>query len=149
MSFQERAILVGLVVSVGFFWAYTSWVALPLRDGGFVGTDGPMAVARLTLWIIGGSVVATIAATILAEILYAIVTNTPNPRQLVDERDRQIEHFGDRVGGYLSGMVFVAALIALALGTAPVWAIVIITYGFFFGSLLSTILRLVQHRRGY
>ena len=149
MSFQERNIFAGLIVAIGFFVIYTQWVALPLRDGGFAGPDGAAALAKQTLWIMGGSIVVTIVMTILTEIGYAILTNTPNPKQIVDERDRQIEKTGDRIGGHFAAVVFVGALIMLAMGTSLLWGIVIITYGFFFGALVSTIIRLVQHRRGY
>jgi len=149
MSFQERNVVSGLIVGIGFFIIYTWWVALPLRDGAFGGPEGAAALAKQTLWIIGGSIVVTIGVTILTEILFAIVTINPKTEQLVDERDRQIEKTGDRIGGHFASVVFLGALIALAMGTSLLWAIVIITYGFFAGAMLSTIIRLIQHRRGY
>jgi uncharacterized membrane protein len=149
MSFQERNVFTGLLVGLGFLVAYTMMVPMAVQAGAFDGPAPVMAVARKTLWIIGGSIVVTIVATILVEILYAIVTNNPDPEQLVDERDRQIERNGDRIGGHLAAVVFVGALIALAMGTAPLWGLIIITYGFYFGSMLSTLIRLYLHRRGY
>lgn len=149
MSFQERNVLAGLFVGIAFFYVYTTRVAFVLRDGGFDGAGGMAELAKATLWIIAGFVLITIVVTILTEIIYAIVTNNPNPKQIVDERDRLIEKTGDRIGGHLSSVVFVGALIALAMGTTAAWALVVITYGFFFGAMLSTIIRLIQHRRGY
>ena len=149
MSFQERNVVAGLFVGVAFFYIYTTRVALVLRDGGFAGDAGLSEMAIQTLWIIAAFVGITIVVTILTEILYSIITNNPNPKQLVDERDRMIEKTGDRIGGHFASMVFIGALIALATGTNGHWAIVIITYGFFFGAMLSSVIRLFQHRRGY
>jgi hypothetical protein len=122
---------------------------MALRSGGFAGPDGVAEIAKQTLWIIGGSIVFTIVATILTEIIYAVVTRSPNANQIVDERDRQIERTGDRIGGHFAGAIFGVALIAMAMGVSHLWGIVIITYGFFFGSMLSAVIRLIQHRRGY
>lgn len=149
MSFQERNVFAGLIIGIGFFIVYTLWVVLPLRDGGFAGPDGAAEMAKQTLWIMGGAIVVTIVVTILTEIIYAIVTNNPSPKQIVDERDKQIEKTGDRIGGHFASVFFLGALVVLAMGGTLMWAIVIITYGFFAGAMLSTIIRLVQHRRGY
>jgi len=124
-------------------------MSMELRSGGFAGPDGVAELAKRTLWIIGGSIVASIVATIFGEIINAIITKTANTNQIIDERDRLIEKTGDRIGGYLTGAIFGLAMIALAMGVSALWGIVIITYGFFFGSMLGAVIRLIQHRRGY
>ena len=149
MSFQERNVVAALVVGLGFFVIYTMWVPMELRNGGFAGPDGVAELAKRTLWIIGGSIAASIVATIIGEIINGMLTRTANMNQIIDERDKLIEKTGDRIGGHLASVIFGVAMIAMAMGASPLWGIVIVTYGFFFGGMLSTVIRLIQHRRGY
>jgi len=97
MSFQERNVVAAILVGLGFFVIYTMWVPMELRSGGFAGPDGVAELAKRTLWIIGGSIVASIVATIFGEIINAIITKTANTNQIIDERDRLIEKTGDHV----------------------------------------------------
>lgn len=149
MSFQERNVVTAFIVGLGFFVVYTLWVPMELRGGGFAGPDGLAAMAKQTLWVILGSIVVTIICTILFEIIYAVATQEHKGNQIVDERDKLIERTGDMIGGYFSGAVFVMALIAMAFGVGPLWGVVMVTYGFYFGSMLSAVIRMIQHRRGY
>ena len=149
MSFQERNVIASLFVGLMFFGLLYSYIHLPLREGGISAIGGFAAQAKLTLWFIGISIGANIICVIAFEIIYAIFTNTPNANQLVDERDRLIEINGDRYGNYLTGALFMASLLAAAWGTEPEWVLLYTTYAFFFGSALSSIIRLIQHRRGY
>ena len=149
MSFQERNVVSAFIVGLGFFVVYTMWIPMELRAGEFAGPDGVAAMAKRTLWIIGGSIVVTIIVTILTEVIYAVATKSGNSDQFVDERDRQIEHTGDRIGGHLASAIFGVAMVAMAMGVSHLWGIVIITYGFFFGAMLSGVIRMIQHRRGY
>ena len=149
MSFQERNIIASLFVGALFFILLFTRIHIPLRDIGPEAIGGFSGQAKLTLWFIGIAVGANIVAIILAEILYAIFTRAPNPKQIVDERDRQIEINGDRYGNYLTGALFIGALAAAAYGTTAEWVLLYMTYAFFLGSVLSGAMRLIQHRRGY
>lgn len=149
MSFQERTVITSLAVGAVFFYLLYTRVHVPLRDVGVDALGGFAGQAKQTLWLIGIGIVAQIIAVIVAEILYAIVTNSEDTDTTVDERDRHIEHVGDRYGNYLTGMMFIALLFAAAFGWTPEWVLLGVTYAFFFGSLLSSLIRVYQHRRGY
>ncbi len=149
MSFQERTVIASLAVGAVFFYLLYTRIHVPLRDVGVDALGGFAGQAKQTLWLIGIGIVANIVAVIVAEILYSIVTNTEDTDTTVDERDRHIERLGDRFGNYLTGMMFIGILFAAASGWTAEWVLLGITYAFFFGSLLSGVIRVYQHRRGY
>jgi hypothetical protein len=149
MSFQERNVVVSMIVGLLFFIFFYTRIHVPLRDFGVEAIGGFAGQAKLTLWLIGMAIVANIVGIIVVEIAYAVATNSKSPSQTVDERDRHIEYLGDRFGNYLTGALFMLSLFGAAFGWTPAWVLLSMTYAFFFGSLLSGMIRIFQHRRGY
>lgn len=116
MSFEERntftAILTDLLVIGLFVWQITTRT----QSGAFDGPDGFMLWARFVLIMIGVSIMASIALTILVTIAFRLFEGQAMPPHLVDERDQQIRLRGAQVTLLLASAVFVGALTGLALG---------------------------------
>ena len=75
-----------------------------------------MLWARLVLLMIGVSIAASIALTILVSIAFRLIEGQVLPPHLVDERDHLIRLRGAQVTLLLASAVFVGALIGLAAG---------------------------------
>lgn len=148
MSHEERntvaALLTSLIV-LSYFGSriWTTWDA-----GGFDGPDGLTAWARTVLWMIPASIVVTIVMTIGFNILHAIVTNTPNPSFIVDERDAQIARRGNQVTMVVVGAGFFGSLVALALGRDALMVMNLILASFALGAVAGDLSKIAAYRFG-
>jgi hypothetical protein len=141
---QKRA----WIMMVASALAYAVYVALVL-----VGVDGPLAeslsetpyVAPM-LWSIGGAVVATI----LGEVVIAATSSGQGRAAMrTDERDREIDRFGDHVG---QAFVVIGAMAALAMALlewAYFWIANVIYLAFVLSAVLGSAARLAAYRRSF
>lgn len=143
MSFEERGVWIMLTVAVGAYAVYLSIIlsgdqSVPLPERDF---------AIPMLWTIGGAIVVGIVLTIIVSIVSGIITRRGEVDKK-DARDRQIEHFGERVGQSFLVIGGVGALL-LAMVEAPYFWIANALYlGFVLSGILASIAKLVAYRRG-
>lgn len=93
----------------------------------------------------------TIGGAILSGILSGIVLGILSPRDAgkKDQRDREIDRFGERVG---SAFLIIGALGALVLAMFEAhtfWIANALYLGFVLSGILSTIAKVVAYRRGF
>jgi hypothetical protein len=138
MGYKERGTWIELVVAIGVFLWYAGRIlgnldGTPIADVAF---RGPMIRAMVT----------SIIATIVAHILYAMVTGATDTRE--DLRDRQVSRFGDWVGMWPLVAGAGGALILAMFEQDHFWIANALYVGFFVSSITSSIARLVSYRRG-
>lgn len=139
MAFEEKGAWGMLVVTVGAVAIYAAVI---------LGRAGPTPLADVTyvpamLWTIGGSIVAAILLRIGAAIA------TPGDADKMDQRDREINRFGDYVG---QSFVVIGGLLALVLSMAEVdhfWIANAIYVTFALSSVLGSVTKIVAYRRGF
>ena len=139
MPFEEkRAWLLG-VVAVGGYGAY---VAIILNRAG----DTPLAdvpYAATLLWSIGAAIVASIVLQIVVSIA------SPKTAGQKDQRDREINRFGEYIGQSFVIIGGVAALL-MALAKLPYfWIANVIYLAFVLSALLGSTAKIVAYRRGF
>jgi hypothetical protein len=139
MSFEEKGTWVFLVASVSTYAFYLA-VILGRADGGPLSEVSYVAVM---LWTIG----IAIALSILGHIGVAIAS--PKDADKADERDRNINRFGEYIGGTVlaTGM-----LVPLGLTMAEFdhfWIANAMYTAFVLGGLVTTTVKLVAYRRGF
>ena len=146
MSFEERntftAILTDLLVIGLFVWQITTRTA----TGAFDGPDGFAAWAQLVLIMIGVSILASIALSILITIAFRVVAGQAMPPHLVDERDQLIRLRGAQVTLLLASAVFVAAISALALGASLFLTLNLMLAAFAVGTLGGSVTKYALQR---
>ena len=99
------------------------------------------------LWCMLGG----IAISIGGSIIWGIVAGMRDPDQehRLDQRDREIERFGDRIGQAFLVIGGVAALVLSALRADWFWIGHAVFIGFFLSAVVGGIARLIGHRRGF
>ena len=143
MTFEEKGVWILLTVAVAAYAVYLFLILggpadVPLAERAYV---VPM------LWTIGGAIVAGIVLTILTGILTGIISRRGDIDKK-DARDRQIDHFGERVGQSFLVIGGVGSLL-LAMVEAPYFWIANALYlGFVLSGILASITKLVAYRRG-
>ena len=138
MSFEEKVNWVYGVVMVAVFGVYFASI---------LGQARTTAVAEIAFQqpMIAAIVVAVVA-NILGSILVAI--SKPSEADKHDARDKEINRFGEYVGGSVLGVAMVLPL-SLALAEAdPFWIANAMCAGFVLSALVSTVVKLVAYRRG-
>ena len=148
MSHEERntvaALLSGILVNI--------YVIIKLRrmfdDGRLAGDDAVQVWAQAMLWVIPVGIALVIISTILFNILYAIATNTENPSFLTDERDHAISGFGMKVTLIVTSIGFIGLIIALAMGTEVLTALIGMWFAFAAGSLVGDLSKNRAKTRG-
>jgi hypothetical protein len=137
MSFEEKNSWAFLFIAVTGYTVY-----LVLLFGAAVG--GPVwevDYAPFLFWTIGGAIVAGI----VLGILLGMVTRQ---RDRGDQRDREINAFGERIGnsfiviGALAGMLFAVFQVDYF------WIANVIYLCFVLSALLSSVAKLVAYRKG-
>lgn len=98
------------------------------------------------LWTVGGSVVATV----LAEVGFAATTRRAGKAALrTDERDREIDRFGDHVGQAFIVIGALAALIMAMLQWPYFWIANAIYLAFVLSAVLGSAARLAAYRQSF
>lgn len=149
MTYQDR----NNVVSIAINLSVDAYIILKLLEMNAAGLfDGPDAVnvwARMVIWVIPISIVATIVGTILFNIAYAIATGNAKPSFRVDERDKMFDLRSFVAVAVVAGGGFVVTIIGLALGWSALTGFNIIFFSMALGSLTADIVKFISYRRGY
>jgi len=138
MSFEEKGNWVYLLVSVVTYVAYLSVILgraqnVPLTDVPYVST---------MLWTIG----IAIALSILGNIVVAI--SKPSEADKSDVRDKDINRFGEYVGGVVLAVGMLAPF-GLALAESDYFWIANAMYlAFVLSAFTSSVVKVVAYRRG-
>jgi hypothetical protein len=139
MSFEEKNTWVYALVTVVAFAVYLVIIlrraqGIPLAQVPYVGA---------MLWTIGGAIGAAIVGRILIAVAW------PKDADKRDERDKEIERFGEYVG---QSFVVIGALAALVLAMAEAdhfWIANAIYLAFVLSALLGSTARIFAYRRGF
>jgi hypothetical protein len=139
MTFMEKSNWVVLVVGVPTLLAYLA-VVVPQVLG--------RPVAAVT-WV--EPMIVTIVVFVLANILGNVLAAAANPREADtnDERDREIDQFGERIGTWL---IVTGSIIALVLAMARAdqfWIASAIFLGGLLGSLLGSVAKIAAYRGSF
>ncbi|MBB0246865.1 hypothetical protein FNQ90_22765 [Streptomyces alkaliphilus] len=140
MAFEERWAWVQGVLALGVYAVYA--VVVLARAG-----DGVPLVEVSYVPVLLGAVGISIAAGIVLHIVIAAIW--PEGANRKDQRDREIDRFGEYVG---QSLVVVGGVAALAMALAE-WAHFWIANAVYLALVLSAALgsaaRIVAHRRGF
>jgi hypothetical protein len=137
---QKRAWAM-MVVSALAYVVYVVLVVTNLQDPV---SDTPYVVPLLGT--IGGSV----AATVLAEIGFAVSARREGKAALrTDERDRDIDRFGNHVGQAFIVIGAIAALIMAVLQWPYFWIANVIYLAFVLSAVLGSAARLAAYRQSF
>lgn len=135
MAFLEKSNWVALVVSVPTLLVYLA-VIVPQVFG--------QPIAKVA-WV--EPMIVTIVVFVVANVLGNVVVAASRPREadMNDERDRQIDRFGERVGSWLIVAGSITAL-ALAMTRADhFWIANAIFLGGLAGALLSSVTKIAAY----
>ena len=148
MNSEERNVWVALVSSLIVNAWFASRIQGMFQDGTATAPDGLQIWAQTILWVVPAAIVVTIALTILAAILQAMVTGDDRVIFLKDERDRQFELWG--LGATMLFMVFgfFGSMIGLAFGVSAFVAFNLVYLTFFLGDLAGNLVKLGLYRCG-
>jgi hypothetical protein len=160
MSYKEKQTIVSMLTGVVLLAAYCFYSFGGSRT---ILSSPQDAVfwARAMLVFIGIGIAAAIVIQIVFHILLAIATavkerekgeeeidRSIHAAMVEDEMDKLIELKSSRIGFAVAGMGFIAGLIALALGSAPVMMLQILFLSFGAGSLAEGGSQIYFYRRG-
>ncbi len=135
MAFLEKSNWVVLVVGVPTLLAYLAVIVPQVLS---------KPIAEVS-WV--EPMIVTIVVFVVANILGNVVAAASNPREADknDERDREIDHFGERVGNWL---IIAGSITALALAMARAdhfWIANAIFLGGLAGALLSSVTKIAAY----
>lgn len=139
MPFEEKSAWVMGVLAVG---TYTGYLIVILGRAG----DTPLAevsyVAPL-LWALGVSIAASIV------IHTVVATFSPKDARKKDQRDREINRFGEHIG---QSFVVIGGVAALGMAMAELdyfWIANAVYLAFVLSAILGSTARIVAYRRGF
>ena len=147
MSYEERGLWVNLALTVG---TYTAYVAIILGRADGTPLEGVSYVATL-LWSIGIAIAVNIVGRIVVEIVSAVareITRTSEGTR-VDARDKEINRFGEYVGGVVLGFSMIAPLVLALADVDQFWIANAIYTGLVLSTCVSSVLKLIAYRRGF
>ena len=113
---------------------------------------GSRAIEQIDwVWPMVWCIVAGIVLSIGLSILWGIVAGARDPDEThrADQRDREIEWFGDRIGQAFMVLGGLAGLVLAMLRVDWFWIGNAIFLGFFLSTTLGGIARLIAYRRGF
>jgi len=139
MAFLEKSNWVVLVVAAPTLLVYVALV-VPQVLG--------MPIAEVS-WV--QPMILTIVGFIVANVLGNIVAAISNPSEADknDERDREIDHVGERVGNWLIIAGSIAALILAMTGADHFWIANAIFLGGIAGALLSAVTKIAAYHGSF
>ena len=140
MSVEEKHTWIYAIASPVIYLAYLGVIIARAQDA-------PVAeVAYITpmLWTLG----ITIGVVIVSRIVLAIVYERNGTRS-PDERDREIDRFGDRIGLTVGGMGALAGLILAMVEAEYFWIANAIFLGCFLSGLIGSVAKIVAYRWGF
>lgn len=146
MSHEERnniaSLIAGLLINIYVIIKLSNM----FESGRLDGPDAMMIWARAMLWVIPIGILTVIICIILFSILFAIAERDGNPSFIVDERDEAIKTFGMRFTMVVTSIGFVAGLVALAFGAAPLYVFIGMFFAFSLGDLIGNSAKLIRYR---
>ena len=143
MAYMERTIWAQLFASVIGLVVYLALIVPQL----ITTPVGEIA----WVWPMVGTIAGGIVLSIVLSIAWGIVARMRDPEleHTADQRDREIERFGERVGQGFLAIGAIGALI-LAMVEAPwFWIGNALFLGFFLSAVLGGMARLGAYRRGF
>jgi len=139
MSFKEKSTW---IISITTFGAYVAYVALVLGS-----TDHtPLTEVQYTsplLWTISAMVVVAIVAHIVAAIA------SPEDADKEDQRDREIDRYGEYTGQWFVTVGAVTALGMAALELDHFWIANVLYLALVLSTLFASATKIVAYRRGF
>jgi hypothetical protein len=139
MAFEEKRAWIMVVVSIVTYAAYLTVILG--RAGDIPLPEVPYAGALL--WAVG----LAIAASIVLHIVVA--TFSPGEADQKDQRDREINRFGDHVG---QSFVVIGGVAALAMAMAELdyfWIANVIYLAFVLSAILGSVAKIIAYRWGF
>ena len=135
MAFLEKSNWVVLVVAVPTLLVYAALVvpellSRPIADVAWV---QPMVFA----------IVGFIVANVLGNVVAA--ASNPGEADKSDQRDKEIDHFGERVGNWLIIAGSIAALVLAMAGADRFWIANAIFLGGMAGALISSVTKIAAY----
>ena len=139
MSFEEKGTWTYVVIAVALAATYFAIVLgqLPRTAAG----DIPFHVPLLA------TIGATIVLTIAAHIVVAIAA--PDDAGKRDQRDKDINRYGEYVGGLVLGVAAVVPLILALTEVDHFWIANTIYLAFILSTTAASIVKIVAYRRGF
>jgi hypothetical protein len=147
MSYEERGLWISLTVTVGTYAAYVAIIlgradGTPLEDVSYVAT---------LLWSIGIAIAVNIVGRVVVEIVSSVAREVTRRTEgaRVDARDKEINRFGEYVGGVVLGALMVVPLILALADVDQFWIANAIYAGLVLSTCVSSVLKLIAYRRGF
>ena len=135
MTFLEKSNWVVLVVGVPTLLVYVALV-VPQVLGKSI---AEVSWVQPMIFTIGGFVVANILGNVVA------AASNPGEADKKDQRDREINHFGERVGNWLIIAGSIVALVLAMTGADHFWIANAIFLGGIAGALLSSVTKIAAY----
>ena len=148
MAHEERNAWAALIASIFVFVYFGGHIWSTTAGGGYAGTAGLSLWAWDVIWFILGGIAAVIVSVIAFNVLYAIITRSPNPGFLTDERDMAITRTGTLITLGITSAGFIGAVILLAMGWGAIAGFNTILIGMALGAFASDIYRVAVYRLG-
>jgi hypothetical protein len=138
MSYEEKGSLVYLVVVIGTYAAYVG-VVLSRAAGGAL---ADVAYRSPMLWSIGISIGLSIVGRILIEMF------RPSDTYKLDARDKDINRFGEYVGGSVLAVGMLLPFVLVLLAADHFWIGNAMYAIFALSAVVGTTAKLIAYRRG-
>jgi hypothetical protein len=135
MAFLEKSSWVALIVSVPTLLVYLAVIVPQVLS---------QPIAEVS-WV--QPMIITIIVFVVANVLGNVVAAASNPGEAdkTDERDREIDHFGKRIGNWLIIAGSITALALAMAGADHFWIANAIFLGGLAGSLLSSVTKIAAY----
>ena len=139
MAFLEKSNWVVLVVAVPTLLVYLALVVPKVLSG-------PIAEVS---WV--QPMILAIVGFVVANILGNVVAAASNPREadMNDERDREIDRVGERVGNWLIAAGAIVALVLAMAGADHFWIANAIFLGGMAGALVSSVIKIAAYHGSF
>jgi hypothetical protein len=138
MSFEEKNTWLYALITVVAFGAYAATILGRAADGPL--DEVPYVGAML--WTIGAAIVASIVGRIATAVIW------PKDADKRDQRDKEINRFGEYIG---QSFVVIGGVAAIVLAMAEVdhfWIANAVYLAFVLSALLGSTAKIVAYRRG-
>lgn len=138
MSFEEKHSWAYLLTAIGGYAIYVT--VLLSQAAGAPLEEAPYASTML--WLIGGTIVASIILTIVLGMF------SPSDAGKKDQRDKDINRLGEYVAGLVLGIGFVVPFLLTLAEVDHFWIANAIYLVFVLAAVIGTTVKVVAYRRG-
>lgn len=138
MSFEEKGHWVVLITTIIAYGTYATIIL------GQLGTTALTEVSYVPtmLWAIGATIVLSIIGMI------AVAISKPSEADKKDARDKEINRFGEYVGGIVLGALMIAPFIFAIAEFDHFWIANAMYASFVLSGIVSAIVKIVKYRKG-